>query len=165
MLNKNLDLIAINSLLGEKFFVPHYQRGYRWTKKEVKALLEDILQFFIDNQNSPKEAFYCLQPLVVTKSNDNWILVDGQQRLTTIFLILSSLEEGMKFLEKEKYSLSYATRPNSEDFLNRIKEVKEEEKLKNIDFYHMWEAFQAIVEWFSEKKRECQNACIKYSFK
>lgn len=152
MLNKNLDLIAINSLLGEKFFVPHYQRGYRWTKKEVKALLEDILQFFIDNQNSPKEAFYCLQPLVVTKSNDNWILVDGQQRLTTIFLILSSLEEGMKFLEKEKYSLSYATRPNSEDFLNRIKEVKEEEKLKNIDFYHMWEAFQAIVEWFSEKK-------------
>ena len=60
MINKNLDLVAIDSILGEKFFVPHYQRGYRWTKKEVRALLEDIWQFFLDNQNSPKEAFYCL---------------------------------------------------------------------------------------------------------
>jgi hypothetical protein len=159
-MNKNLDLEPINNLLSKRFFVPHYQRGYRWSKKEVKALLDDVFQFFKESQNSPKEVFYCLQPLVVTQQNEEWVLVDGQQRITTILLILTYLEAGMEFIGKSKYTLKYETRTNSEKFINRIKEAKEEERLDNIDYYHIWEAYQAIEEWFATKDGSVKNALL-----
>jgi len=90
---------SINQLLGEKFYIPSFQRGYRWDKKQVKDLLEDIWEFF----NIPKKdegEFYCLQPIIVKKDNDKYRLIDGQQRLTTIFLILSYLDI---YIKRYKY--------------------------------------------------------------
>jgi len=81
-------------LVGEiqgGFFIPSYQRGYRWGQEEVIRLLDDI---YI---NGPKN--YCLQPLVVKRLSekdvqekgleaDEWFeVIDGQQRLTTLYLI------------------------------------------------------------------------------
>ena len=40
-----LVLKTIHELLGEKFYIPAYQRGYRWTKLQVKELLDDIWEF------------------------------------------------------------------------------------------------------------------------
>lgn len=60
------------------FYVPSYQRGYRWGEDEVNRLLDDVFQ------NGQKN--YCLQPVVVRKKDDAFELVDGQQRLTTILL-------------------------------------------------------------------------------
>lgn len=57
-----LDLITIPKLNGKDFFVPSYQRGYRWTKNEIAALLNDVAEFDISNGN-----WYCLQPIVVKK--------------------------------------------------------------------------------------------------
>ena len=91
MNNNTLKLKSIFELLNEEFYIPSYQRGYRWTDKQVEALLEDIWDF--RNKNPKKEEFYCLQPVVVTKpsnsTNSPWELIDGQQRLTTIYIILS----------------------------------------------------------------------------
>ena len=100
-LNENLRPLAINSLLDKQFFIPHYQRGYRWTFNQVEQLLDDIDSF------SPREipgkhgekTFYCLQPVVVKVLSDDlktkynlegeWYeLIDGQQRITTIYLII-----------------------------------------------------------------------------
>lgn len=66
-----------------KFILPDYQRGYRWGSEEVKLLLDDIF--------ANADRAYCLQPVVVknlgkdTDGNDLYELIDGQQRLTTIF--------------------------------------------------------------------------------
>src|SRR4051812_24464392 len=90
--NLSIDLKTVAGLLGYKFFIPAYQRGYRWTVEQVTDLLKDINEF------TPKEiagtthkTWYCLQPIVVKKSEENtdvWNVIDGQQRLTTIYLIL-----------------------------------------------------------------------------
>ena len=76
---------------GISFFIPSYQRGYRWGEVEIKRLLTDIINF--DPQQDGE--FYCLQPVVVRfdKNNQYWRLIDGQQRLTTIYLILSTWEK------------------------------------------------------------------------
>jgi hypothetical protein len=157
MSSNNLKLLPVNDLLGKTFVVPDYQRGYRWTKKEVKALVEDIWNFFLENRNSPNDVYYCLQPVVVIEKNGQWILVDGQQRLTTIHLILTFLKDGMLFLGKEKYTIIYETRSGSEAFL---KNLNEEEKFANIDFYYMWEAFEAITEWFNDRDGSARSAVL-----
>ncbi len=73
------------------FSIPYYQRGYRWTKTEVTALLDDFLTF-VQKRNISEEV-YCLQPLVLKKIDDRkYKVVDGQQRLTTMYIILRLLD-------------------------------------------------------------------------
>jgi hypothetical protein len=143
-----LVLKPISALLSETFFIPAYQRGYRWTKRQVTELLDDIKEFQQQAENSNKDAFYCLQPIVVKQHNDAWELVDGQQRLTTIFIILTYLKDILTLLGKSRYQLSYETRDSSADFLEHIDEARGEE---NIDFYHIVEAKKAVDEWFKKQ--------------
>ncbi len=91
---ENLELISIFELLTKDFFIPSYQRGYRWKKRQVLDLLEDILEF--QKKDKEKGEFYCLQPIVVTRTNDSWEVIDGQQRLTTLYIILSYLEDAVR---------------------------------------------------------------------
>jgi len=81
--------LAVNDIPETIFSIPHYQRGYRWTEKEVEALLNDLLSFAEgDSSDEP----YCLQPLVLQETTDGIIrVVDGQQRLTTLAIILQSV--------------------------------------------------------------------------
>lgn len=137
-----LKLMSIQELCGQEFIIPNYQRGYRWTEQEVTDLLNDIYEFSSNNENE----FYCVQPLVV-KLNENaeYEVIDGQQRLTTIKILLSVLGE------EKTYTISYATRQDSKEFLNEINK-KQESDAKNIDFYHMWQASQIIANWFTSNK-------------
>ena len=101
--------------------IPNYQRGYKWEISNVEDLLNDINSI---NDNDKKE--HCLHNLTIIENENKWEIVDGQQRLTTIFLIL-------KYLGKEYYSLSYKIRTETECFLNNeiddiIKNLKEEKK-------------------------------------
>ena len=102
MAENKIELKSINELLGMKFFIPLYQRGYRWTEQQVKDLLNDIWEF--SKKKKQEYEFYCLQPLVVklmsdeekTKckldNNDEWYeVIDGQQRLTTVSLFLAAI--------------------------------------------------------------------------
>jgi len=151
-----MDLVSVKQLIKKKykFFIPSYQRGYRWGEKEVKELLEDLAEFEI---YSKPEEFYCLQPLVVKKDGEYYRVVDGQQRLTTIFLILKFLEDIIKItnqnLNLDNFKIIYETRSNSEEFLLNIKEKSEKEANENIDFYYMYNAFKVIKEWFKENDK------------
>ena len=147
-----LKLIPVDNLLDKNFFIPSYQRGYRWNEREVTDLLEDILEF--QNKDKEKGEFYCLQPIVVSeKENKSWEVIDGQQRLTTLCILLSYLEEARKimFSSFEKFSISYETREkedySSKKFLEEILNI-EEENNKNIDFYHISKAYLTIKKWF-----------------
>lgn len=141
-----LQVIPINDLLGQKFFVPSYQRGFRWKPIQVTELLNDIWEFH--RKDKTKEEFYCLQPIVVKPVNGEWELIDGQQRLTTIFLILQYLKQILAILEKESYSIKYQTRKESETFLQNINLALQND---NIDYYHFCSAYSAIDKWFQAK--------------
>ena len=140
-----LELKPINDLLKLSFFIPAYQRGYRWSKRQVTELLDDIKEFQQQAENSNKNAFYCLQPIVVKKHNGDWELVDGQQRLTTIYIILTYLKDILALLGKSRYQLSYETREESAEFLHDIDDERGED---NIDFFHIVQAKKAVEEWF-----------------
>lgn len=85
-MENEIKLLSINEIIKEKFLIPSYQRGYRWEKRQVTELLDDIWEF--SQQERKKDEFYCLQPIVVKKNGDKWEVIDGQQRLTTIYIIL-----------------------------------------------------------------------------
>ena len=148
-----MTLKTIYDLLGEKFIVPYYQRGYRWGKSQVEQLLNDIWNFRRDKTKSENE-FYCLQPIVVKETKDGWELIDGQQRLTTIYLILKFVEytllKGDKLetdYGKPIFEIDYHVRERSKEFLNNIN-IFRKQKLENIDFYYMAEAFDKIASYF-----------------
>ncbi|HAU14011.1 MAG: hypothetical protein CMK83_06380 [Pseudomonadales bacterium] len=146
--NTELVLKPISALLDETFFIPAYQRGYRWAKRQVVELLNDIKEFQQQAEDGPKGAFYCLQPIVVKPHGDAWELVDGQQRLTTIYIVLTYLKDILTILGKNRYQLSYETREDSAQFLSQIEDARSDE---NIDFFHIVEAKKAVEEWFCEQ--------------
>lgn len=105
------ELITIAELIGKgSFRIPKYQRGYRWTQDEVKKLLNDIYEFNADETNSSE--YYCLQPIVVKIKEGEYWIVDGQQRITTISLILDFISEN---LEVPKITINYEVTDNPLD--------------------------------------------------
>src|SRR5690606_37061213 len=114
---------SINQLFGENFFIPDYQRGYRWKPEQVNNLLDDIWDFAFPSHSYKKgeNEFYCLQPIVVRKSEDEkFEVIDGQQRLTTIYLILKNLEHIIDGEDKNIQSITYQTRTNSAIYLDTL---------------------------------------------
>ena len=138
----------INDLLKETFFIPSYQRGYRWTQDQVKNLLEDIWKFREDSEDESKDVFYCLQPVVVSKKERGWELIDGQQRLTTISIILTCLKKQLDALDKTKFLIDYETRPGSINFLNELGQISLAQRNENVDYYHICEAYDTVMSWF-----------------
>jgi quinol monooxygenase YgiN len=89
------DARTVRALLGEKYGIDYYQREYRWEQKHVDALLQDIETRFMASydpgDSRPKVrdyAHYFLGPIVVSHKGGQRFLIDGQQRLTTLTLLL-----------------------------------------------------------------------------
>ena len=136
----------------QRYFIAAYQRGYRWTPLQVTQLLEDIREF-TKRRNPQPDDFYCLQPLVMRISEGGgYEVVDGQQRLTTLMLILRHFNE--RLTEKYRqpvFSLEYETRPELLSFLDQ---PTDELASENVDFFHLKMAMDAIESWFSDKDSE-----------
>jgi hypothetical protein len=116
----DLRLRSIFDLLTERFSIPSYQRGYRWESRQVEALLNDLAAFQLSSRQANPNKFYCLQPVVVRRRPENdWELVDGQQRLTTIFLIMGALRDIAAMLNRGCYEISYDIRDGRVEFLKR----------------------------------------------
>ena len=164
MNDNKIELKSISELLGKHFYIPSYQRGYRWEEQQILDLLNDILEFQKKNGKDEGE-FYCLQPLIITqKENDIWEVVDGQQRLTTIYILLSYLKDALEILglPNNLFSIEYETREkedcSSKEFLQNITSTAEINKT-NIDFYRMSDAYLIIKKWFEEKKPNKGDFC------
>lgn len=148
-------------LLGMKFNIPSYQRGYRWEKENVEALLNDIQEFATKTKKEEGE-FYCLQPVVVRVNSHLseieslkegkpvivYDLLDGQQRLTTLWLILNqerfrNLWDSMDVDHPSLYTMKYESRDNlfEKAIDNGIN------MFDNIDLYYLKSAFSTITEW------------------
>lgn len=155
LVDNEIEIKTITQLLGMNFYIPEYQRGYRWTSHHVEQLLDDIWHY---RNNGDKNTFYCLQPIVVKRAlwNDlegneisGYELIDGQQRLTTIHRIITYLIHTMgnslqqEGYEQELYSIYYKTRLESKLFLE-----SNQYNQTTPDLYYMSEAYETIKNWF-----------------
>ena len=148
-----LDHKLIGHLKGT-FFVPDYQRGYRWGPYEVQALLDDIWENGT-RENGPRD--YSLQPVVVTPSSrGDWELVDGQQRLTTLNLVLRYIQQNHFPKAKVTYEMDYETRPETAGFIRELhpdnEAANEKKSGENADFFHVYAAWKTIERWFADKE-------------
>lgn len=167
----NLTEKQIGELLGLNFFIPSYQRGYRWTERQVEDLLDDINAFTpVPIENSNSKTWYCLQPIVVKECDEEtkaknklegtWYeVIDGQQRLTTIFLIIHYANEMWVGRQKiTEFQIKYETRDESFEFLKnqKIDEVNDKALINfdNIDFNHITRAYDKIHNWVKSYKNK-----------
>lgn len=168
-INNIMQRKAIPELLNKKYYIPEYQRGYRWEDKQVLNLLDDLDTFF---SGDTKGQFYCLQPIVVkevTIDNEKWLeVIDGQQRLTTILILMKVFDQlnAPKFgLPKtHSYTIRYATRPSIQNIFDTISITSEPstnkaviDESKNqwpgmIDSLYIYNAAKTILNWFMDEQ-------------
>ena len=146
--------------------IPEYQRGYKWTAANVIQLLEDLKNF----KKNDNDQFYCIQNITITKQKhkDSWCMnvIDGQQRLTTLFILLSYLQRNMKdkIISPSANILKYSIRETSDKFLcdsiltgiiwdNAIDTNAAHTK----DQFYIMAVADAIQEWFRENKLETKT--------
>ncbi len=163
-------LKPISDLFELNFFVPTYQRGYRWTDIQVRELLEDLFDFAEKKSND--DSYYCLQPVIVKERGDKWELVDGQQRLTALWLIAAlyycSNRDDVVGLEREQYFLEYQDKDvftelftDINDFvevgsMRQIESAFESKKQNSIDSRNLIESMELISN-FSRKNKTAKG--------
>lgn len=186
MIENIIEMKSISNLLGLKFFIPSYQRGYRWNEQQIEDLLNDINDFRPESVNNSDEGtWYCLQPLVVkkvkkvdipcdeaTEEEDCYEVIDGQQRLTTIYLIIHYFNEMWNGKRKTPLpTISYATRNDSYDFLRNL-EINEAEEAVTpgkefkdyIDYFYMKHAYSTIHKWACKQGETFDNNDFQSKF-
>lgn len=140
-----IDKKTIGDLKGHRFFVPSYQRGYRWTEFEVTALLDDVSEFSTEGDKR-----YCIQPLIVKRREDgSFEVVDGQQRLTTIYIFMKIAAQEIRSAVPP-FELNYETRENSGSFLKNLSDDTSYDD-SNIDYYHMGHAYRNMNTWLESQ--------------
>ena len=151
----NLEEKIISEISGN-FIIEAYQRGYRWGKDEVERLLEDINEI-------PDGQKYCLQPVVVKNVNGVYELIDGQQRLTTLYLIMKYLNAYVDI----NYSIEYTTRKSvnghkgSKELLETIDTIDLDASSSNIDELFIKKAYGWVKAWFKGEKSKMMNFANK----
>lgn len=151
----NCNVILDNKFVADikdDFLVPSYQRGYRWERVQVETLLNDIFE----NGANP----YCLQPIVVRRRSDGRLeLIDGQQRLTTIYIVYRYIQSVFSQV-KTDFTIDYETRKETAKFFDRM----DDESLAstNIDFFFINKAHNTVVEWFKGKDVFVVSDFVKY---
>lgn len=167
-----IKLISIAELMdGRTFLIPSYQRGYRWTEKEIKDFLNDLYSFAL-KKGKKAEEFYCLQPIITQRSTDEifnelmlmegniqtankalWKVIDGQQRLTSSFILYKYLLDKKNWdaqeLEDEEgkqvFHLAYETRKATTQFLDKLSASSLDNS--DIDRSHISAAYEIIDQW------------------
>src|SRR5690606_9618559 len=163
MTEKNsVAFIPVSKLQSKHFVVKDYQRGYKWESEQILALLNDI--------HYHKVGKYCLQPVITDEQMDGIELIDGQQRVTTIYLLLCFLGEANYF------SIDYLTRKASQSFITEkmsemniaisanedwetfISELSDSNlNYNNVDVYHFYLVYKEIHQWFSDKSDDFRD--------
>lgn len=175
---KNLRSLFIND---DRYIVPSFQRPYRWTKKEVKQLFDDITQAFYSNED------YFVGNIVIARGYDDKArpqIIDGQQRILTLWMYLkvlailtnvSRLEEmlsirdwedekvlskidSMVFEEADQSGIEDLLSWKQDDFKSKTKEISKLGQIQsNAVYIYKW-----LHEYFSRIDNASQTAFWKY---
>jgi len=119
--NKNLKEIKIRTLFSasdSEYIIPIYQRNYAWTKKEIEQLIDDVNDY-VSNDNLKSKNYYIGSLVVYRRDNGLLEVIDGQQRLTTLFILLNVLKNDYK-IDFSSSNLSFESRIKSTNALKKI---------------------------------------------
>lgn len=150
-----IDEISINELKGT-FVIPRYQRGYRWETENIERLISDLNDFYKSSDSDDKR--YSLQPIVINKREDNKnYVIDGQQRLTTIWLL-------NKYFGNKTFDLEYEV-DCRKDAIKRINRNTKKIDESDADSFHLTNAYLCIKDTFEKdndkrdriNKQLCEN--------
>ena len=158
----------IRELLAPKYTIDYYQREFRWETRQIEELLDDLESSFLDSFEPSHErpmvadyAPYFLGSIVLNQKNGRTYIIDGQQRLTTLTLLLIYLKRLQpartdfndlvysELFGKQSFNLDVSERIevmhallNGQDFDTT---TAEDRSVANI-----WDRFQDIVELFPD---------------
>lgn len=119
--DNNLIVLQIDEIFNDdKYIIPIYQRNYDWGKNEISQLIFDINDKIKENED-----YYIGTLIVNDKGSKNYEVIDGQQRLTTIFLMLSYFKHHHNMNEHFKNNLEFESRPKSTKMLLKVFEKDE----------------------------------------
>lgn len=122
----NVNSIKIEDLFKLNLSIPIYQRPYSWNSEQVIALIEDIIEAF-----DKKKDKYLIGNMILYKKENDIEIVDGQQRITTLSLILNTLNMSVGFLENEINDLSFKLIKDNNKIINtKLEYYKKKDALK-----------------------------------
>jgi uncharacterized protein with ParB-like and HNH nuclease domain len=149
-MSENLVLKAISDLNGYTFTIPYQQRGYRWTEDNINKLLDDFKEFVESEKKT-----YCLQPIAIVEENKagtRYSVIDGQQRLTTLYLLHKYLSsDGCELTADTEFFHYEYDRDNDHERSEFLRRIISEDDNSKIDFYYISHAYNKIKNWFEEK--------------
>ena len=185
MCSNTIDVRSIASLSGMNFYIPDYQRGYRWTPSQAIQMLSDFEEFCKrkDQCHVQLDVYYCLQPIVVKKKEwterkadgreeyiEGYEVIDGQQRLTTLYIIMKCIWKVCEILypKFQLYSINYETRKeyDSNKFLTEI-DRNTDKANEFIDFYYMKSVYDAVYQWIDSRpdlRNEIARILLEHKF-
>ncbi len=156
--NKSPESIKVLDIFkNSEYEVPIYQRNYAWGKDEIEQLIKDIYE---SKFNSDNQSYYLGNLIVNRIETDTYEVIDGQQRLTTLFLLLSYLNL------VTKNSLRFEAREKSNRTLNAIRNIKDKEEEFTSDVLYSNEivkGYSYIKNYFESGYKEDINSKNKNS--
>lgn len=151
LVERSIYQVYLESQETKTYIIPVYQRNYAWEEDEITALIKDVYDSFRKNPKAP----YYIGTLVTYKRGDsNYEVIDGQQRLTTIYIILKTF--GFKHIRNE---LTYSARKVSASTIKKLDSMLDknpdlgEEEDASIRNGHMF-AVKAINSIVNESERK-----------
>ena len=159
------------------FWIPKYQRGYRWSEEEIEKLIGDILEFDkinakIDISKGGSATCYLMQNLIVSKKSidingnygDVFEVIDGQQRLTTVYLILSCIYKQYN-QNTDLFKIYYEKYNNQsiDNIINNTNNVPKNDLYVSVDSYYLNKAKEIIENRIKNNDLE-DNTKIKKLF-
>lgn len=110
---------------GDLYLVPLYQRAYAWKEKEILQLIHDIY----DMEQDPDGKYY-LGSLIVSRKDREYEVIDGQQRLTTLFILLKCLVQKKALKRDVGNMLQFSCRDRSNYTLEKMNAMADENRIE-----------------------------------
>lgn len=156
MNNQNYAKEATIAEIKDKFFeIPAYQRLYEWESTQIEELLNDIKKAYNEGKGQ-----YFIGNITTSKKGDSFVLIDGQQRLTTLwfigfYLASKGCDKWKEFiLQNNKLRIAMPIRENEEKALKELanniagKENLAQSLLGKDIYQNIFNAFKCIESWF-----------------
>ncbi|ORJ31915.1 hypothetical protein ATE37_09180 [Streptococcus oralis subsp. tigurinus] len=138
--------LSVNRLLNEDTYaIPLYQRNFAWAYDEIEQLLNDVADAFQENRDN-----YYIGTLVVNKENNNFKIIDGQQRTTALNLIALALKREFGFDRLKAVNLTFPARKKSNENIQKLftkQEISEgDENELTRGYGHAKDALKKVLE-------------------
>ena len=140
------EIKSVRELFEEQtpYIVPIYQRNFAWEYAQIEQLVRDVEDAQKEDEKNENKDGYFLGNLIVMKKSDGYEVVDGQQRLTALYLLLSHLGEQLgEQLHEGK--LRYQARPRATSTLQQLGKSNDPNSTKDDGIHEGWRTIQQLL--------------------